>query len=151
MNTNPIQPTTLPCPDWCDGPTGHGFPDQLPDGKLMRYHEATIGSFPYRDMYTHSVKVESVRVVAEERAISNDGPVTMSGDPFINAPEVIGMDGAVAEDLRGALWQALELWRRIVPPVVLDVANREHEAMYERAGIPSGYEPVTARDGTVIE
>ena len=58
-------PTTqLPCPEWCDGPVGHGF-DSDDHGGLVRNHEHAVGAL-------------GVLVVMEEHADVDDGPVTLA-------------------------------------------------------------------------
>jgi hypothetical protein len=67
--------------------------------------------------------------------------VTFSGVPFINAPEIIGMDGAVVDYLREALKQMVRLWKKTMPPEVLKSANDGIEGMFDAVGLDSGFDP----------
>lgn len=57
--------TTLPCPDWCVLPTGHGFHSLTHEGLLMRCHEGA----------DHSTAGVAIALITDETALSDNGPV----------------------------------------------------------------------------
>jgi len=109
MNS-PMERTPLPCPDWCTLRTGHGFDNFAPaEQGIFRYHERSIGHIEYTSYYGDARR-EDVRLVGEEHAAGNDGPVTRTGRPYLDSPEMNGLTGPQARELAAALVEAADLW-----------------------------------------
>jgi hypothetical protein len=107
-----IPPTSLPCPDWCGLPAGHGFEADV-DGAVLRFHELRFGHIDYVSGTTCNAHVAAVCVVAEEHAITDQGPAALVGDPYIYTPELDSLDLVAARALIEALAQAVELVERV--------------------------------------
>jgi hypothetical protein len=116
-------PTTqLPCPDWCTLPAGHPFDNDLKDGTLCRYHEARVGRAEDRSRHDREPLVDFVRVVADEFATADDGPVVLTGDPHVEAGELAGdLTPHEARRMIAALTAAVDLCDRVV--VTADAAR----------------------------
>ncbi len=62
--------TSLPCPDWCELDTGHGFHStDLESGALVRFHVRDFGP--------------NVTIVVEEHAITDAGPIWWEEAPRV--------------------------------------------------------------------
>jgi hypothetical protein len=65
-------PDPSPCPDWCeDGP--HGFDSATHHGTPVRTHIRQFGPF--------------VSIVADEEAVTPDGPALLMSAPFLQLAE----------------------------------------------------------------
>lgn len=112
-----IPPTTIPCPDWCTDPAGHGFPStEVGDPTiLVRYHTRHV-----EDVTTgRGTNAASVVVDAEETA---RGDVSLGVAPssicIYGYHEGDDMTGPMAVRLATALLNAADQWDRITGGLV---------------------------------
>jgi hypothetical protein len=100
------EPTSVPCPDWCELHAGHGSEYELPwEEELHRTHERYFGDEDGR---------ARVEVLASEWAAGVDGPLVRSGGPWIYLPEERRLDGPGARAYAAALAEAADLLEEIV-------------------------------------
>jgi len=101
--------TTLPCPDWCVLPAGHGFYTLTDEGFLFRCHEGQDRSAPN----------VAIALVADETALSDQGPVVTVEAPtvFVSTDDIIAgnqrFTGPTLRMVAAALLDAADEWDRI--------------------------------------
>jgi len=80
-HTDTLPTTTLPCPDWCTQPTGHGFHStDKRSGHLLRDHSRDVGTVSAVDRYDEQARTTYVGICTWETAASDDGPI-LTVDP----------------------------------------------------------------------
>ncbi len=113
-----LEPTDLPCPDWCGQPSGHGFDSEVSGGSgvLARWHEVSVGTIATRRPGSEgeSGKVY-VDLCSEELAASNAGPILPPGiAPHIVVDgESTHLSSGEARQLAAALLLAADALERL--------------------------------------
>ena len=120
QHTDHTPTTTLPCPDWCTLPVGHGFDSLAEDGNgnLSRFDSRSIGpenltagGVDGGRLETVSVSVEMLEVASpdESRVIRTDS-IYLAVAGYRENTE---LDSTQARQLAAALLNAADEWDRI--------------------------------------
>ena len=96
--------TPLPCPHWCEMPTGHGFGSKNAEG-IHRGHQQGLGKTPASEGRSVSVDISSW-----ETATADDGPVLRHSAPEVGVYMREGeyLSAGQARDLAALLLQAAD-------------------------------------------